>query len=311
MESQQGVYVSFEELMSLQERSRHIATSLSAVTKNMLQGNRPSKVNGRGGAFDKIRLYMAGDDVRNIDWNVTARLRKPYVRVFNEERETPLLLLVDQSSDMFFATRRQMKSVVAAKIAAYLLWMAHTGKRPCGGIIYGDDDHRVFRPHANTSSLYQLIEQVVQFNHKLSKQSQVSDRSFSLADGLRHLNHIVPKEAVVILISDFMQVDEACWQLIQRLSLRANVIATPICDGVIDDIPQEGHFLARYTNLEAELDFSSPASRQTISRQSQARVKQVTKQLGENGIPAHVFSTYKDVEEQLLSGLYISGGSDD
>lgn len=311
MNNERGVYVTLDELLGLQERSRYMSESLSKVTKNMLQGNRPSKVNGRGGAFDQIRNYIAGDDVRNIDWNVTARMGKPFVRVFNEERETPLVILVDQSSDMFFATRKQMKSVVAAKIGAYLLWMAQNNKRPCGGVVFNDENQSVYRPRANRNYVYGVLEQLVGYNNKLSKSSHSAQRSVTLTKSLAHLNQIISKDAFVVLISDFIQLDEEGLQLIERMSLRANVIATPVCDGMISALPEEGQFLARYANLEAELDFSSYTSREKISSKSQGRIENLQTQFAEIGVPNLVFSTYLDIEQQLLSGLFIDGGGNE
>ena len=308
MSTEEGIYVSLDELLSLQEHARYIADSLSAVTRNMLQGNRPSKMHGRGGAFDQIRNYLAGDDVRNIDWNVTARMGKPFVRVFNEERETPLLILADQSANMFFATRKQMKSVVAARVAAYLLWMSHSRRRPCGGVVFGDDDHALFRPKGDRTHLYGMLDRMVRYNRQLSKESLGRSRGEQFAAALAQLNRIAPKDAYVILISDFTLINEACWQLIERLRLRTNLIATPIHDGLIADLPSEGQFLARYANLEAELDFSSYASRKKISRSTQDRIDRLNHRLAELGIPVLLFSTYQDVERQLASGLFVEGG---
>ena len=307
MNTQPGIYVSIDELLGLQEQSRHIADNLSSMTKSMLQGNRPSKMHGRGGAFDQIRNYLAGDDVRNIDWNVTARTGKPYIRVFNEEHERPLIVLVDQSANMFFGTKKQLKSVVAAQIAAYISWMAFNHKRPCGAVIFGDDDCVAYRPKSNQLNLHGILQQVVDFNQQLKNTTQPSAEN-SFVTGLKRLNQIVAKDAFVLLISDFTQVNEECWQLIEKLSFRTNVIATPIYDGVVEQLPQDGQFLARYAGIEAELDFSVSRSRQHIEQNALARVEQVKHKLSQYGVPSLLFSTYQDVEQQLVSGLFINGG---
>ncbi len=307
MKVEKGVYVTFDELLGLQERSRAISDGMAVITRNMLQGNRPSKERGRGGAFDQIRNYMAGDDVRNIDWNVTARMGKPYVRVFNEERESPLIVLVDQSSDMFFATRKQMKSVVAAKIAAYLLWMAHNRKRPSGAVILGDETLGVHRPRSNQGHLQGVLNQIVEYNQNLSADEQGKKHTLSFNDALQRLNQVVSKDAFVVLISDFLHIDDESWQLIERLRLRSNVIATPIYDGTAESLPSEGNFLARYANYQAELNFSNTTARAHISQGAKGRIDSLKQRLSESGIPTLMFTTYGDVEQTLVSGLFIGG----
>ncbi|WP_295890617.1 DUF58 domain-containing protein [uncultured Vibrio sp.] len=310
MKTKSDIYVDLDELLKLQHRARHIGSSISSVTQNMLQGNRPSKVHGRGGAFDQIRDYIAGDDVRNIDWNVTARMGKPSVRVFNEERETPVLLLIDQSSSLFFATKKQMKSVVSAKVAAYLLWMAFNHKRPCGGVIVDDETTSLFRPRTHQSHVHHFLCQLVESNQRLSNISR-PNHSHGFVEGLRQLNRIVSKDSIVVLISDFVGMNNESWSLIEQLRIKTNLVATPIYDGVIKDLPNEGQFLARYTDIQAELDFSTSMSRDQVVKGSQGRLQDLIQKFSELAIPVLRFSTYQSVEEQLISGLYIDGGPHD
>lgn len=315
MATDKGITVSLDELLALQEPARYISDALSSHTRSMLQGNRPSKMHGRGGAFEQIRHYLAGDDVRSIDWKVTARVGKPFVRVFTEERERPLLVLVDQSADMFFATRNQLKSVAAARIAAFLLWMSFNNKRPCGAVLFNEQSQTAQRPRANKGHLHGLLTELEGYNRALpavtvSGQDTGLQAQNALLAGLQQLNRILTRDAMVVLISDFQQVNDGCWELIERLSQRANLIATPVYDGIADDLPDNGQFLASYTGLEAELDFSSQRSREAISTGIQNRLQALSLRFAELGIPSLGFSTFRDVEAQLLSGLFIDGGQD-
>src|SRR5262244_1092794 len=117
-----GAYVELDALMALQFHANGFTLRHSQPVHSLLFGRRASHVRGRGLDFEELRGYVAGDDVRSIDWKVTARARKPYVRVYSEERDRPSMLVVDQRINMFFGSRRSMKSVVAAEIAALASW---------------------------------------------------------------------------------------------------------------------------------------------------------------------------------------------
>ena len=113
-----GVYVTLEQLVRLQNRTSGFSFLPRQPVRSLLAGRHASKVRGRGLNFEEIRRYLPGDDIRQIDWKVTARTRQPHTRVYTEERERPVILLVDQRLGMFFGSRRNMKSVTAAEAAA-------------------------------------------------------------------------------------------------------------------------------------------------------------------------------------------------
>ena len=135
-----GVYVDLEHLIALEQRGRKVSLLPRQPVHSLLSGRYASRMRGRGLNFEEIRDYRTGDDVRSIDWKVTARLQSPHVRVFNEERDRQGLLIVDQRLSMFFGSRRAMKSVTAAEIAAVVAWrILNVGDR-VGGIVFNDQD---------------------------------------------------------------------------------------------------------------------------------------------------------------------------
>src|SRR5690242_20391738 len=109
-----GVFVELDELVALRSEARGSSFLPRQPVRSLLAGRRASKLRGRGLDFEELRAYVAGDDVRSIDWHVTARTQKPFVRTYKEERDRPVLLVVDQRASMFFGSQRQMKSVAAA-----------------------------------------------------------------------------------------------------------------------------------------------------------------------------------------------------
>ncbi|HEY6412155.1 MAG TPA: DUF58 domain-containing protein [Edaphobacter sp.] len=127
-----GAYAELNSLVALQYKARGFSLRHNQPVHSLLFGRRASHVRGRGLDFEELRNYVAGDDVRSIDWRVTARMQKPYVRVYSEERDRPTMLVVDQRINMFFRSRRSMKSVVAAEAAALAAWrVSQQGDRIC------------------------------------------------------------------------------------------------------------------------------------------------------------------------------------
>lgn len=308
MTTQPGVYVTTEELLSYEASTRQMALNFSRVTSSLLQGNRPSRLNGRGGAFDQVRLYQHGDDVRDIDWNVTARMRgTPYIRVFKEERERPFLLLIDQTQDMFFGTRLQLKSVLAARIAAQMLWMAHHKKQPYGLVIAGKEQVRAHAPRHHRSHLTVLLNELALCNQQLSAAPAATRASETLMSALLQLRRLVSGNALVTMISDFNQVDDSGWQQITQLALRAQTLALPVYDGIISDWPVQGQLLATWGGLVAEFDFSSRHQRKRVLERAQANIASLRQRLAEAGIAGHAMTTWLPAEGQLSDALTMTG----
>ena len=138
--AQTDVYVDLEHLIMLEQRGRRVSLLPRQPVQSLLSGRYASRIRGRGLNFEEIRDYRTGDDVRSIDWKVTARLQKPHVRVFNEERDRQGLVVVDQRLSMFFGSRLAMKSVTAAETAAVIAWrVLNVGDR-VGGVVFNDSD---------------------------------------------------------------------------------------------------------------------------------------------------------------------------
>src|SRR6478736_3151869 len=133
-----GVYVALDELIALEQKGRKVSFLPRQPVHSLLSGRFASRMRGRGLNFEEIRDYRSGDDVRSIDWKVTARLQSPHVRVFNEERDRQGLLVVDQRLSMFFGTRRAMKSVTAAEAAAIGAWRVLGVGDRVGAVVFDD-----------------------------------------------------------------------------------------------------------------------------------------------------------------------------
>ncbi|MFK0087427.1 DUF58 domain-containing protein [Pseudomonas sp. NPDC090755] len=309
MKSQEGVYVDLEELVAFAGVTQQMAISYPRVSRSLRLGNRPSRLNGRGGAFDQIRPYLQGDDVRDIDWNVTARMGgAPFVRVFNEERQRALLVLVDQTQDMFFGTRLQLKSVLAARTAAQLLWLAHHRRQPCGLVIVGEGPLVSSAPREHRGHLLQLFSQLVTANQSLGSEGRSTQAVQQLPLGLRRLLGMQGRDTLVVLISDFHNFSDEAWLLVDEVALRTQTLAIPVFDGIMDNWPSQGQFLASYGGIEAELRFCASEQRDGIEDRARRNLEALQARLTEAGMGVAPFTTYESAQAQLGRALSLIGG---
>ncbi|WP_277442476.1 DUF58 domain-containing protein [Vibrio parahaemolyticus] len=303
-----GIYVTKEDLISLEHQASSLSYQSNGIARKKRQGNLRSSLLGRGGEFEKVRQYTLGDDIRNIDWNITAKERTPYVRVFNEETEKPLVVFVDQTESMFFATQKQLKSVVAARLASYVLWMASNKKRPVGAVILGDTESIVLRPKTSKRYLVELFTHIASYNQRLSAQSHVHVTKNLFEDELTKLSQTVSRDTQVVIVSDFLQMTEKGWYGLEALSRKNSVVAMPIYDGVVKALPIEGSFFAKNSDTQGFLSFDSLLERNDVEERVTGIQRMLTHKLKELGIPALMFSTYQSVDEQFVDGAWTMGG---
>lgn len=196
-----GAYVSTEALLSLRGIDNHRRRRVSQA--HSTAGALTARQRGRGVDFAEVRAYQAGDDVRTIDWRVTARTNEPHTKIFREERERPTLICVDQSQSMFFGSRGRLKSVLAAELAARHAWQALAMGDRVGGLVVGNESTTVTRPKRSARHVARLLGQLAEENQRLTRHSQAADDRQPLLDALRTLYQLAPSGHRVIVVSDF------------------------------------------------------------------------------------------------------------
>ena len=216
-----GAYVSLDDLLAIRHRlSLH--ASRATVRHGVRAGTRLSKLRGRGIDFSEVRLYQPGDDIRTIDWRVTARKNKPHTKVFREERERPTLVVVDQSQSLFFGSRLRLKSVAAAEFGAIGAWQALASDDRVGGLVIGNAGPLVHKPLRSVRTVIRLLADLAQCNQALSRTSRLASES-RYRDGLQRIRRLVHTGYRVLAISDFLTATEA-WQDTLRALARHNQI---------------------------------------------------------------------------------------
>ncbi len=180
----------------LLKKVRKIEIKTRRLSDHIFGGEYHSTFKGRGMTFSEVRQYQFGDDVRNIDWNVTARYNEPFIKVFEEERELTLMLMVDISGSEFFGTQEQFKNEIITEIAATLAFSAMQNNDKTGLILFSDEIELYIPPKKGKSHVLRIIRELIEFQPKSNKTD--------LAKALKFLSNVMKKKAIVFVLSDFI-----------------------------------------------------------------------------------------------------------
>ncbi|TJY38170.1 DUF58 domain-containing protein [Pontimicrobium aquaticum] len=183
----------------LLKKVRKIEIKTRRLSDHIFGGEYHSTFKGRGMTFSEVRQYQYGDDVRNIDWNVTARTNEPHIKVFEEERELTMVLMVDISGSEFFGTVKQFKNEVVTEIAATLAFSATQNNDKIGLILFSDDVELYIPPKKGKSHVLRIIRELIEFHPKSKKTN--------IAEALKFLSSVMKKKAIVFVLSDFIADD--------------------------------------------------------------------------------------------------------
>ncbi|MBO4768496.1 MAG: DUF58 domain-containing protein [Bacteroidales bacterium] len=180
----------------LLKKVRKIEIRTKALSRQIFAGEYHSAFKGRGMAFSEVREYQYGDDVRNMDWNVTARLRSPYVKVFEEERELTVMLLIDVSGSRNFGTQTQTKRDLMAEVAAVLSFSASINNDKVGALFFSSKVEKFIPPKKGRSHLLHIIRELIEF--------EPQDKGTDIGEALRYLTNALKKRCTAFLLSDLM-----------------------------------------------------------------------------------------------------------
>ena len=237
-----GAHTDIRELIQLRYAARELDALDSDTTRNPLSGLLTSKFRGRGIDFAEVRIYQPGDDVRTIDWRVTARTQTPHTKLFQEEKERPVLNLVDQSISMYFGSKQAFKSVLAAECAALLAWTALERGDRVGGIVFSEQGHREIRPRRSKTSVLRLLHEIDDYNKALSKKALPkqpnSGTQTYLADALRNVRRVAKHGSTIVIISDFLTLNDEARIHLSQLARHDEVIGVHISDLLEKELPR-------------------------------------------------------------------------
>jgi uncharacterized protein (DUF58 family) len=222
-----------------------------------LAGAYRSRFRGRGVDFLESRNYQPGDDIRNMDWRVTARTGRAHTKVFQEERERPVLVVMDASPSLYFGTRRRLKSVAAGQMAAAIAWSAVRRGDRIGGFLFAPGRHRELRPAGGRRGAMRMIQGLVDWLQPEETPEQTQD---SLSGALERVRHAVRPGSLVIIISDFFSLDEDSNRHLSRLRQHNDVIGCQVLD-VAEHLLPAGRYPITDGENASILDMGQTASR--------------------------------------------------
>ncbi|MEP9375721.1 DUF58 domain-containing protein [Aquabacter sp. CN5-332] len=281
-----GVVARLEELIAARPKGAGRGLGSARARSRQLGGHR-SSFRGQGMEFDEVRAYQMGDDVRTIDWRVTARTGKTHTKLFQEERERPVLILLDVRTFMRFGTRGSFKSVLAARAAAMLTWLSLDEGDRVGGVVLMPSGVVSYRPQRSRSRILAFVKAMADATQDgFGTEPPASEPS--LADALARLRHVSRPGTLAFIISDFHDFDDPALRELGRLSLQCQVSNLFIHDALEAETPQRGLYRVSDGTGVAVLDADSRAAREAYARRFAERreiIEQMSRQRGMAFLP--------------------------
>lgn len=245
------------------KKIRRIEIISRKSSKEIFAGEYHSAFKGRGMEFSEVREYIPGDDIRFIDWNVSSRMGKLFVKQFVEERELTVILAIDLSASLNFFSHTKSKKEIAAEISAIIAFTAMLNNDKVGLLLFTGEIERFVPPKKGRSHLLRLISEILSFS--------ATGKGTSINNGLEYLNKVIKKKAIVFLISDF--IDENYEQAIKVSSSKHDLIAIQVLDPKEQTLPAAGTFLLKDPESDETFfaDFSSRRLRRRFQEQRESR----------------------------------------
>lgn len=296
-------HVTLDDLVRLKGRAKGFSFLPRQPAHSVLAGRHGSRVRGRGLDFEELRHYQDGDDPRSMDWLATARLGSPYVRVFTEERDRAVLLLVDQRLTMFFGSRRAMKSVAAAEVAALAAWRVTALGDRVGALVFSDDDILEYLPGARSPAVMRILDGVVKLNGKLGADPAKAPNPGVFNEALRRATRLAGHDGLICLITDASGADPESRRLVTRLTQHNDVIAVLIYDPLEANLPDIGRAVVARGDAQIEVDTGRYDVRTGFTGAFDDLRTRIEGLSHKRRIPLLPVSTARDPAEQLRESL--------
>jgi uncharacterized protein (DUF58 family) len=282
------------EANELIERVRQIEIKARGLSNNLFAGQYHSAFKGRGMAFSEVREYQYGDDVRDIDWNVTARMSKPYIKVFEEEREMTVMLLVDVSSSLDFGTVKQMKKEMETEIAATLAFSAIQNNDKIGVIFFSDRIEKFIPPKKGKKHILYIIRELLDFK----PESQKTDVKMAI----EYLTNVLKKRCTAFIISDFIDKNDFT-NALTIANRKHDVVAIQVYDRRVAELPDVGLMKVRdaETGHEQYIDTSSKRLRQAHHEWWQEQQERMNMSFTKSRVDSISVRTDEDYVKALLN----------
>jgi len=275
------------------KKVRKIEIKTRGLSNQIFSGEYHSSFKGRGMAFSEVREYQYGDDIRNIDWNVTARFNHPYVKIFEEERELTVMLLIDVSGSNSFGTQQQLKSSLITEISAVLSFSAIQNNDKVGVIFFSDKVEQFIPPKKGSSHILRIIRELIDF--------EAESTGTDIAEALRFFTNAIKKKSTAFLISDFM--DSGFEKALQIANHKHDLIAVRVTDLREKEMPDVGLLRAidPETGKMRWIDTGSKVARRKYAAWSANKTKQLDALFSRYGVDVAKVYTGQDYVRPLMN----------
>jgi len=275
------------------KRVRRIEIKTKGLSQQIFAGEYHSAFKGRGMAFSEVREYQYGDDVRNIDWNVTARFNNPYIKIFEEERELTVMLLVDVSASRDFGTSKQLKKNLITELSAVLAFSTIQNNDKIGVVMFSDKIEKFIPPKKGKQHVLRIIRELIDFKPE--------SKGTDIAAGLKYFNNVIKKRSTAFLISDF--IDSNYEDAVKIASKKHDIIALNIFDEREAELPPVGliHMVDAETGKMIWVDSSRRATRDAYKKHWNNRQENIGDIFNKYGIDSARINTSDDYIKPLMN----------
>jgi len=296
-----GAFITLEQLFDQRHVARSLELDYQSRSRLGMSGSHISKQKGRGVDFEEFRAYQPGDDIRQIDWRVTARTGRPFTKVFREERERPVIIGCDQSHNMFFGSQVAFKSVVAAEAAAIICWTTVDNGDRVGGVVFSDTQQELVKPRRSKRSALRFLDTLARYNQDLVQHhtdDQVAGENY-LQQALEQIYRITRPGSNVYLISDFQGFNERCRQYLHQLAIHNSVTCIFIYDALEENLPIPGVYSITDGNQRSTINTYRKSIRSLYHDQFSDRVELLVGEFNKMKVPLIAVRTDQVVLDQL------------
>lgn len=291
-----GVYVELPELIALRAQANDLNLQRYKNISQGMHGAYLSRTRGRGMDFAEVRSYQAGDDIRHMDWRVTARTGQPHTKLYMEERERPVFLLVDFAPSMYFGTRVSFKSVCAAKIAALLGWACVKQGNRIGALLFSAEQHLELRPQLRQRGMMPLLHGLVDFCKIMPPNNALNG---GLTSALARLRQVVKPGSLIILLSDFYHLNAEDERYLAQITRHNQLMAFAINDPLETALPPSKCYSISDGTQFCEVDWANPLLRHMTRQHHNQHAQTIAAVFRRYAIPLLTCSTHQPVAERL------------
>ncbi len=296
-----SIIPNLDDLLSLERLviSKQRAFTPNKPVNSLLLGKHKSHMRGRGLDFEEARKYVAGDDIRNIDWRVTARTGITHTKVFAEEKEKPCFIITDLSQSMFFGSQVYTKSFLACQLAAIAAFEILHNQDRLGGLIFGNESDRLFVPQRSRKALLQYFNELIERTNQLAQNPLVIGKQKGLlSKALERANALVKHDYMVVIISDFNQVSEKSKLQLVNLARHNDVILVKVNDALELEIPHHKMVLSN-GDMQLLWQAKQKNAKSNYDTHMANHSKSFVQDMFTYGIPTIQLNTVEAIEEQL------------